>query len=195
MESIITKSEKEKIKVNQAIKEPVNDIRKRQFIKKGILGLIAGLGIAIFSKVANARYFFSDGTSQAAAAPSQSDQAALEAETNEDTYAPPDLIKHSPGVAKAWLSIAAAGTNESPSYNVNATTDTATGDRIINLTTALSGNRPAGGHGWTRGGGPTAGDGIIIPETMTGGNTWVVRVWDSGGKTDHAHYHVIFGDI
>jgi hypothetical protein len=146
------------------------DIRKRQFIKKGILGIIAGIGIAVFSKIAHAGGIKFYGESD-------------------------NIIGSSKGVAKAWLSIAAAGTNESPSYNVNATTDTATGDRIINLTTALSGNRPAGGHGWTRGGGPTAGDGIIIPETMTGGNTWVVRVWDSGGKTDHAHYHVIFGDI
>ena len=45
----------------------------------------------------------SDGTdiawASAAGGPSQANQAALEAETNEDTYAPPDLIKHSPGVA------------------------------------------------------------------------------------------------
>ena len=197
MESIITKSEKEKIKINPAIKDPVNDIRKRQFIKKGILGIIMGIGIAVFSKIANARYFFADGTSQSAAAvvPSQADQAALEAETNEDTYVPPDLIKHSPGVAKAWVSIASAGTNESPSYNVNATTDTGVGDRTINLTTALSGNRPAGGYGFTRGGGDSFGDWHIIPETMTGGNTWIVRVKRTADKTDSAHMHVIFEDM
>ena len=46
----------------------IPDIKKRQFIKTGILGIIAGIGIAVFSKIANARYFFSDGTSQSAAA-------------------------------------------------------------------------------------------------------------------------------
>tara|TARA_Y100000031_G_scaffold154401_1_gene201931 strand:+ start:4060 stop:4689 length:630 start_codon:yes stop_codon:yes gene_type:complete len=43
------------------------DLNKRIFIKKGVLGIAAGVGIAAFSKIANARYFFSDGTSQATA--------------------------------------------------------------------------------------------------------------------------------
>jgi len=30
------------------------------------------------------------------AVPAQANQAALEAETNQDTYIPPDLVKHSP---------------------------------------------------------------------------------------------------
>ena len=63
--------------------------------------------------------------------PSQSDQAALEAETNENTYAPPDLIKHSPGVAKGWCHIAAAGTLNTPNYNVASVTDTGVGDRTV----------------------------------------------------------------
>ncbi|MCH8004456.1 MAG: hypothetical protein IH934_07560 [Nanoarchaeota archaeon] len=32
----------------------VPDPRKRQFIKKGILGMIMGIGIAVFSKIAHA---------------------------------------------------------------------------------------------------------------------------------------------
>ncbi|MAE42395.1 hypothetical protein CMO93_01375 [Candidatus Woesearchaeota archaeon] len=39
------------------------DLNKRQFIKKGILGLAGLGGIAAFSKMASARYFFSDATS------------------------------------------------------------------------------------------------------------------------------------
>ena len=74
------------------------------------------------------------------AGPSQATQSAIEAETNQDTYVPPDLLKHSPGVAKAWVSITAAGANESPTYNVDATTDTGTGDRQINFTTDFSTN-------------------------------------------------------
>ena len=123
-----------------------HDTRKRQFIKKGILGIIMGIGIAVFSKIANARYFFADGTSQSAAAvvPSQADQAALEAETNEDTYVPPDLIKHSPGVAKAWGVVTAAGANRSPVYNLDANGDTGTGDRLIQFTVAFSSTVYAG---------------------------------------------------
>ena len=61
----------------------------------------------------------------------QATQTALEGETDEDTYAPPDLIKHSPGVAKGWCHIAAAGTLNSPDYNVASVTDTGVGDRTV----------------------------------------------------------------
>ena len=35
--------------------------------------------------------------------PSQAIQSAIEAETNQDTYIPPDLMKYHPGVAKVWI--------------------------------------------------------------------------------------------
>lgn len=70
-----------------------------------------------------------------ASGPSQANQAALEAETNEDTYAPPDLIKHSPGVAKAYCRISSAGALLTADYNVASVTDTGTGDRTIVWTT------------------------------------------------------------
>jgi len=41
------------------------DINKRNFIKKGVLGLIGLGGIAAFSKIVQGRYFFSDATSLA----------------------------------------------------------------------------------------------------------------------------------
>jgi hypothetical protein len=65
------------------------------------------------------------------AAPAQADQTAIEAETNQDTYAPPDLIKHSPGVAKAWVQIDNGGARSSPYYNIDSITDTAAGVRTI----------------------------------------------------------------
>jgi hypothetical protein len=65
------------------------------------------------------------------AAPSQATQSAIEARTNEDTYAPPDLMHHHPGVAKGWVRIAAAGTIVSGDYNVASITDTGTGHRVI----------------------------------------------------------------
>jgi hypothetical protein len=54
----------------------------------------------------------------------QATQAALEAETNEDTYAPPDLIKHSPGVAKVWVRWEQTGAHSIlASYNMTSVTD------------------------------------------------------------------------
>ena len=74
------------------------------------------------------------------AAPAQADEAALEAETDEDTYAPPDLIKHSPGVAKFFVRIAAAGTIVATDYNVASITDTGTGNRRIVIATDFAAN-------------------------------------------------------
>ena len=60
----------------------------------------------------------------AGAVPSQADQAALEAETNEDTYAAPDMIKFSPGVAKVWVKWESAGAHSIlASYNMTSVTD------------------------------------------------------------------------
>jgi hypothetical protein len=59
-----------------------------------------------------------------AASVSQATQAAIEAETNEDTYAPPDLIKHSPGVAKVWVRWEQTGAHSIlASYNMTSVTD------------------------------------------------------------------------
>ena len=72
--------------------------------------------------------------------PSQATQAALEAETNEDTYAPPDLIKHSPGVAKWWCKWAGGSTTIEASYNITSVSDDGTGDSTVSITNAFSGN-------------------------------------------------------
>ena len=102
-----------------------HDIRKRQFIKKGILGLAAGVCIAAFSKIARAGgIIFNDASEQIVAAPSQSDQTALEASTDEDTYAPPDLIHFAPSAAKVWaMWWPANGHQLVTSYNYTSTTD------------------------------------------------------------------------
>jgi hypothetical protein len=61
----------------------------------------------------------------------QAVEAALEAETNEDTYAPPDLIKHSPGVAKGWCQINETGALVGTGYNIASITDSGTGQRVL----------------------------------------------------------------
>ena len=68
----------------------------------------------------------------------QATQAAVEAETNENTYVPPDLIKNSPGVAKVWGYVTYSGgtpTLASPSYNVTSITDTGTGILTVTVDT------------------------------------------------------------
>ena len=74
----------------------------------------------------------------AASGPTEASQGNMEDEDTGTLYAPPDLIKHSPGVAKAWGRITDAGANEAPIYGLDATTDTGTGDRTINFSTAFS---------------------------------------------------------
>jgi len=59
--------------------------------------------------------------------PSQATQSAIKDETNEDTYAPPDLIKHSPGVAKAWGTMTSATVLQTPSYGLSGVADDDTG--------------------------------------------------------------------
>ena len=82
------------------------------------------------------------GTGNASGAAAQADQAALEAETNEDTYAPPDLIKHSPGVAKVWCLYEQSGAHSiTASHNMTSVTDGgAAGDSDILWGTDFSGD-------------------------------------------------------
>ena len=72
------------------------------------------------------------------AGPSQATQSALEGETNEDTYAPPDLIKHSPGVAKFYVKADYAAGIQGTAYNVASVTDGGTGLITITIATDFS---------------------------------------------------------
>jgi hypothetical protein len=97
-------------------------------------GVIAAVAVGSADQVLTSNGSGAAPTFQAAAGgPSQASQSAIEAETNEDTYAPPDLIRHSPGVAKAYVVINAAGAIEAAAgeYNVASVTDTGTGNRTI----------------------------------------------------------------
>jgi hypothetical protein len=72
--------------------------------------------------------------------PSQATQSAIEAETNEDTYIPPDLVRNSPGVAKVLASVTGTGDSYIQSYNLDGITDTATGIRTHTITTDFAAN-------------------------------------------------------
>lgn len=66
--------------------------------------------------------------------PTQAVQSAIEAETNENTYLPPDLVKHSPGVAKAWLSTSGGGSPTiQSSYNIASIVDTGVGILTVTI--------------------------------------------------------------
>jgi len=78
--------------------------------------------------------------------PCQANQAAIEAETNQDTYVPPDLLKHSPGVAKAWANVDQHGALNL-GYNISSITDVGTGHRVFNFSTSFSNVAYAGTEG------------------------------------------------
>jgi hypothetical protein len=69
----------------------------------------------------------------------------IKCEATGTLYAPPDLIKHSPGVAKVWCQIASGGAVSSPDYGVSSVSDISAGDAVINYTTAFSSVVYAGG--------------------------------------------------
>jgi hypothetical protein len=79
-------------------------------------------------------------TSWAAAAggPCQATKSAIECETNQDTYIPPDLAKNIKGAAKWWGDILLAGNLTGTSYNIACVCDNAVGCRIITYTSAMA---------------------------------------------------------
>ena len=63
-------------------------------------------------------------------AESEATKAEMEGETAVAHFVPPDFVKNSPGVAKAWVRMEDDGSEESPSYNIDGITST-TGARTI----------------------------------------------------------------
>ena len=68
--------------------------------------------------------------------PTEASKANMECEATGTLYAPPDLVKNSPGVAKGWVRIDGYGVIVGSacypdSYNITSITDTGTGDRVI----------------------------------------------------------------
>lgn len=63
----------------------------------------------------------------------EASKAEVEAESAVAKFVPPDLIRHSPGVAKAWVNFNQTGTQSiTNSYNISGIVDTGVGDtRVI----------------------------------------------------------------
>jgi len=70
----------------------------------------------------------------------QAVQSDIEAETNQDTYVPPDLMKHHPGVAKAWIRLSVdSGTPAIlSSYNMTGVTDQGVGSYRLTIASDFS---------------------------------------------------------
>lgn len=127
---------------------------------------------------------------------SQANQAAIEAETNENTYIPPDLIKHNPGIAKGWVNFTVAAATTA-SHNVASITDTATGDWTVNWNTNFSGTGYCVSPGIERTAGSTAADREAEFQSLAVGSTRM-RCKNAAGSLDEnevAAIHVaVFGD-
>ena len=71
-------------------------------------------------------------------AESEATQAELEAETAIAHFVPPDLVKHSPGVAKAWLFYNGATPAVIASYGISGVVENSTGNYTISFSTDFS---------------------------------------------------------
>ena len=141
------------------------------------------------------QYFRADGTAVVGGVV-QATRVAIEAETNEDTYAPPDLIKNSPGVVKFWANVdRSAGTPSlnSPSYNVDSVTDDGAGNTIVTIATDMSSIiYAAGATARVADGG---GDRYAVVHTLAVGAVDVEVRIDSGSTQDTTDFTCYgFGD-
>jgi len=126
----------------------------------------------------------------AAGGVSQAGQSAIEAETNEDTYAPPDLIKHSPGVAKFWVAITGSDGAVDASYNLTSVTRGSTGVYPVTYATDFA----AATHmivGQVSGGG--GGNQSTNCDTPSDGAGCIVRTYSGSAAADFDSNYAAFG--
>ena len=133
-------------------------------------------------------FFNSSGESMVTHAESEATQAEMEAQTAVAHFVPPDLIKHSPGVAKGWIAIPSDGASITGSYNVSSLTDSGTGARTIVWNTDFSANT----YAVVTGKDDDDTGGVDIGTPAVGSVT--VTAYKSGSQADRKHYHAAFGD-
>lgn len=68
----------------------------------------------------------------------QAVKADILAETNENTYVPPDLLKHHKGIAKAWATFDGTTGSTNDSYNVSSIVRDNAGDWTITLSITMA---------------------------------------------------------
>ena len=129
----------------------------------------------------------------ASGGPSQAVQSDIEAETNEDTYLPPDLVHFAPSAGKFWVKFNASGTVSGTAYNTTSVADNGTGDWTVTIATDFSSADWACSctieTGYTR-------SANIASSGGQAAGTLQVRSTDNNGTmSDGVYMHVIgFGD-
>ena len=68
----------------------------------------------------------------------QAVKSDIEDETNQDTYIPPDLLKHHPGISMAWVKFTPPDTTIDQDYGVSSVTDNDVGRFAINFSVAFA---------------------------------------------------------
>jgi hypothetical protein len=137
-------------------------------------------------------FYNSSGEALVQNAESEATQADIEGESAVAKFVPPDLVKHSPGVAKAWCYIIADGTEQSPSYNVGTVGDDGTGDRNIGFTVAFSSAVYSNVGGFYDIGASRENDYLQFQNLATGSID--LRIRNDSGLLDDAAFTAHFGD-
>ena len=161
-------------------------------------GVIAAVAVGDADQVLTSNGAGAAPTFQAAAGggPSQASQSAIEAETNEDTYAPPDLIRNSPGVAKVYGLTNGAGTLQAGDYNIDSCTKDSTGRYTWTWTTDFSNTSYTllGVVNETTAAGACVTDRIANATGTGKSNTYTLSSTDAGADPgDLPHYVAAYG--
>ena len=121
-------------------------------------------------------------------------QAEMEAGSSIAAFVTPGRTQYHPGVAKVWARIKSDGTGTDADYNVADISDTGTGDRTVNYTTAFS---SADDHASLLTVGLGIADGVNIFWTTQNADSIRVYIRDSiasYGLEDRVCTLAVFGD-
>ena len=129
--------------------------------------------------------------SSAVAFQSAASVAEMEAGSSNTVVVTPGRTQNHPGVAKVFCRIAAAGTLGSDSYNVDAITDTGTGDYLINFVTEFDDDTFS-----SAGIDANADSNRIVNHSGYATDSLRVTTWDvdGSGLADTPTANVMFGD-
>jgi hypothetical protein len=120
---------------------------------------------------------------------SQAVQSDIEGETNQDTYIPPDLVRHSPGVAKFYAKFNYSGTVQGTAYNTTSIADNGTGDLTVTIADDFSSANWVAGYttetAYTRS--------TNIENGGQAAGTLQIRTTDNNGTASDGNYAHVFG--
>ena len=172
------------------VDESVSSTAANRFALSGNTTLAADTGVSLIYDSTSSRWrIFGVGAAGAA----QATQAAIEAQTNEDTYIPPDLAKFAPGMAKGFCKVTGStGALEAGSLNVSSVTRNAAGNWDVFWDVDFSGTTYTVIPIRLQGGGITNGHISAISRAVGSAN---IRVCDSTGTLEDQDFMVVaFGD-